>query len=168
MPEGMETKLIAIDGCGGSGKSTLAARLADEISGAYLLHTDDFASWDVPLEWWPRLVEQVIEPLTRNQPARYQRYDWGTRKLADWHDVPVGGVVIIEGVSALRREFRRAISYGIFVQTPRALRLDRGLERDGQDAVAQWQEWMAQEDAYLSDHKPEEHADLLIDGTKPY
>jgi hypothetical protein len=54
-PEGMTTRVVAIDGHGGAGKSTLAKRLAKELGGAQIVETDDFASWDNPLNWWPRL-----------------------------------------------------------------------------------------------------------------
>jgi uridine kinase len=47
-PKGMTTRLIAIDGPGGAGKSTLAERLAKQLSGAQIVRTDDFASWDNP------------------------------------------------------------------------------------------------------------------------
>ena len=154
-PHAMTTKILGIDGCGGSGKSTLAEKLAAALPNTQVIHTDDFASWDNPLNWWPRLIEQVLAPFMKNRAGRYQRFDWEKNELAEWHDVPLGGIVLLEGVSALRREFRDAYSHGIFVNAPRALRLERGLARDGDDALALWQEWMAAEDAYLSDHKPQ-------------
>lgn len=163
-PGSITTKIVGIDGCGGSGKSTLAANLAAQLPDAQIIHTDDFASWDNPLNWWPRLLEQVLTPLMQNRAGRYQRYDWGAGELAEWHDVPAGGIVLIEGVSALRREFRGAYALGIFVNTPRALRLERGLARDGTDALAQWQDWMAAEDAYIADHKPQEFARYVVNG----
>lgn len=59
--------------------------------------TDDFASWDQPLNWWPRLQEQVIAPLLQ------QRYDWQRRELAEWLVVPAAPVVLIEGVGSSGR-----------------------------------------------------------------
>ena len=50
LPRTGATKLVGIDGHGGSGKSTLAELLADHL-GAEIIHTDDFASWEEPLEW---------------------------------------------------------------------------------------------------------------------
>lgn len=131
-PAGMTTRIIAIDGGGGSGKSTLAKRLSVQLDNAYIVHTDDFASLENPLNWLPRLIEQVLELLSRNRLARYQRYDWGTKRLAEWLTFEPGGVVILEGVSSLRREFRPYLTFGIWVETPQELRLKRGLDRDGQ------------------------------------
>src|SRR5581483_4355313 len=86
-PDGMTTKIIAIDGPGGAGKSTLAEQLSQKLGNAPILHTDDFASWDNPLNWWPRLLGQVLKPLSHNEIARYQRYDWSTNRLAEWHEI---------------------------------------------------------------------------------
>ena len=161
----MTTKVIAIDGPGGSGKSTLAERLSSGLGQVPIVHTDDFASWETPLEWWPRLLTQALEPLGVNKAARYQRYDWGTGSLAEWHEVPPTTFVILEGVSASREAFRPFLSYSIWVETPREERLRRGLERDGVEALDQWQGWMAAEDDYIRREHPIEKADVIIDGT---
>ncbi len=50
----------------------------------------------------PRLLAQVLQPLRAEQPAHYQRFDWSAQALAEWHTLPPGGVVIIEGTTALR------------------------------------------------------------------
>ena len=156
--------VIAVDGLGGAGKSTLAAALAVEL-GATVIHTDDFASWDVPLEWWPRVLAQVLEPLTAGRAARFRRYDWDRRELAEWHEVAPGGVVILEGVSSSRRAFRPFLAFSIWVETPRDVRLARGLERDGSNALALWEGWMTAEDQWVAREHPRESADYLVDGT---
>ena len=71
-PDGVGTRIIAIDGLGGAGKSTLAAWLAEELRATAVIHTDDFASWDNPIDWWPVLIEQVLEPLAAGTAARFQ------------------------------------------------------------------------------------------------
>lgn len=164
----MTTRVIAVDGPGGSGKSTLAKHLSAALGHAPIVHTDDFASWDTPLEWWPRLLAQVLEPLSVNEPARYQRYDWEARSLAEWRDVSPTTLVILEGVSASREAFRPYLAYTIWVETPRAERLRRGLARDGADAIDLWHTWMAGEDAYIMREQPMEKADAVISGTDVY
>ncbi|MCU1524261.1 MAG: hypothetical protein JWO18_1155 [Microbacteriaceae bacterium] len=164
-PDGMTTTIIAIDGFGGAGKSTLAAAIAERVT-ADIVHTDDFSSWDVPLDWWPRLRDQVLIPLSRNQGARYQRYDWGTRALAEWIELAPGGLVLIEGVSSSRVAFRPFLSRSIWVDAPRETRLSRGLERDGVGAREQWRRWMADEDAWASEESPADHADCTVSGTE--
>ena len=160
----MRCRVIAIDGPGGAGKSTLAARVAVALD-AQVVCTDDFASWEEPLEWWPRLIEQVLEPLSKNHPGRYQRCDWDTRQLAEWHEVPVAPFLVLEGVSSSRAVFTPYLTFRVWVETPRQERLRRGLERDGQDAIDLWRDWMAREDAYVAAERPRERADLVVSGT---
>ncbi|MFE9576278.1 uridine kinase [Nocardia sp. NPDC006044] len=127
--------------------------------------TDSFASWDNTLNWWPRLETEVLEPLGRDTHARYRRYDWDLRALAEWHEIVPGGVVILEGVSSSRAAVRSRLSLAIWVDTSRALRLTRGLERDGAAALPLWEQWMADEDTHFTADNTRAHADLIIDGT---
>jgi uridine kinase len=162
-PAHMACRVIAIDGPGGAGKSTLAKHVATEL-GAQVVCTDDFASWQHPLEWWPRLIEQVLVPLSRNQPGRYQRFDWETRTFAEWHDVPVAAFLVLEGVSSSRAVFASYLAFRVWVSTPRPERLRRGLERDGRDAQGRWREWMAREDEYVAAERPQERAEMVVSG----
>jgi uridine kinase len=163
-PNGIVTKIIAIDGPGGAGKSVFAARLAEELGDAALLHTDDFASWDNPLDWWPRLISEALEPLSRNEPARFKRTDWENEGREHWREVEPAEFVILEGVSASREAFQPFLTYSIWIETPRDLRLWRGLERDGQEARSQWEQWMAQEDEYVRREQPQARADVVVHG----
>ncbi|WP_405165633.1 (d)CMP kinase [Nocardia sp. NBC_01499] len=158
------TRLVAVDGPGGAGKSTLAGQLAREFD-ASVVPTDSFASWDNTLDWWSRLESQVLEPLGRDVPARYQRYDWDRRALAEWHVVEPGGVVVLEGVSSSRAAVRARLSLAIWVDTPRPLRLARGLERDGSAALPLWEQWMADEDNHFVADNTRAHADIIVSGT---
>jgi len=88
--------------------------------------------------------------------------------LADWQDLPPTTYVILEGVSSSRDAFRSFLSYTIWVETPRAERLRRGLERDGVEARDQWDAWMAEEDAYIEREHPAEKTDRVLKGTDAY
>jgi uridine kinase len=159
------TRLVAVDGPGGAGKSDLARRLAAALGSAPVVRTDDFASWDDPTGWWPRLEAEVLEPLARGEPARFRPYDWVARRLGRRYRVvrPVP-VVVLEGVTAARRAVSDRLTFAVWVETPRARRLQRGLERDGEGMRAQWSAWMAEEDRFYADDPVPERADLVVDG----
>ena len=107
----------------------------------------------------------MIEPLGRGDHGRYRRYDWSTDTLAEWSTVDRAPIVIIEGVSAGRREWVEHLSFVIWIETPSALRLQRGIERDGPSAMDQWESWMAAEDAHFARDPVRERADVIVDGS---
>ena len=155
-------RLVAVDGRGAAGKSTFAAQLAGALGGVPVVHTDDFAAPDQAV-WWPRLEEQVLRPLGAGRPGRYQRYDWGRRELAEWHDVP-GGTVVLEGVSSSRLAVAARLTLAVWLQAPTELRLRRGIRRDGPESAPLWQRYEAAEDAFFGADHPEPRADLVVDG----
>ena len=71
----------------------------------------------------------------------------------------------MEGVSSSRSEFRPYLSFAIYIETDRDLRLKRGLERDGEAALPLWQQWMAEEDEYVLRDQPQKYADLVLSGS---
>lgn len=160
------TRLVAVDGSAGAGKSTFAASLA-VLCDARVVHTDDFADGNNELPRWPRLEQQVLEPIAHGRPGRYQRYDWDQHALAEWHDVAPGGVLVLEGVSAARAAVRDRLSLAVWIDTPRAIRLARGLARDGAHTLPLWEQWMAAEDAHFTADNTRAHVDLVVDGQDP-
>jgi uridine kinase len=168
-------KFIAVDGHGGSGKSSLANLLAHMFS-AQIIHTDDFASWDNPLNWWPLVVERVFQPIAEGAATlSYPRSKWWENHHPEpVIDQPVTYIMILEGVSSLRKEFRPYLSLGIFVDTPEDVCLERGIARDtgtgkSREELTQiWQKWLQDEHDYLTRDQPQDYADIVIDGTKPF
>ena len=162
-PAGVQTQIVAVDGAGGAGKSSFARWLAQRLGEAPVIHTDDFASWDNPIDWWPRLLPLVLQPLAAGKPARYHPTAWGEheRQLIE---IEPGGTVILEGVTSSRKAFQPFLAYSIWIETPRDERLKRGLARDGTDARAQWEQWMEAEDRYIEDEHPDRRADMILRG----
>jgi uridine kinase len=162
-PAGASTRIVAVDGPGGAGKSTLANHIARELA-APVVRTDDFASWDNPLDWWPHVLEMVLIPLVNGRPASYTPTTWGgpPRQVVV---VEPGEFVLLEGVSASRAAFRPYLAYSIWVETPKELRLRRGLERDGESALGSWERWMDEEDAWVARELPADHADVILSGS---
>ncbi len=166
LPDGCPIRLVAIDGHGGAGKSTIARQLA-EVLGAEIVHTDDFASWDNTLDWWPRLIADVLEPIRHGaQTLSYERGRWSATHLPEpVVGQPVTDVMILEGVSSARREFRPYLTYAVWVDTSKELCLQRGLERDGEERAPDWAKWFADEDAYIARDDPAGFADTIVDGS---
>jgi uridine kinase len=163
-PRGVETRIIAIDGPGGAGKSTLAAWLASELA-ADVIHTDEFASWGNPVDWWPELLDRALKPLARGAAAQYQPTAWAGEQRAPVIIEPAG-TVLLEGVTASRNAFRPYLAYSVWVDTDRAVRMQRGIDRDGEGARRQWERWMEAEDRYIESERPAEHADVVVPGDK--
>ena len=168
------SRLLGIDGHGGSGKSTLAEIVAAHL-GAEVIHTDDFASWDNPKDWRPRLIDEVLLPLA--QGARELNYErsqwWPDHKPSPVVDQQVAPIMVLEGVGALRKEFRPFLTAGGFVKATREVCMRRGIQRDSEmgtpeDVRALWERYFADEESYMHRDRPEEYADVAVDGTQPF
>lgn len=176
-PKTGTVKLVAIDGRGGSGKSTFARLLADKLQ-ASIVQTDDFAGWDNTLDWWPLFIEKVFDPICEGaKTLSYERSKW----WENHHPEPVKNqrvtpIMILEGVSSLRKEFRPYISVGIFIDTPKEVCLQRGLDRDEgnntgkstADLTKIWEEWQRDENEYFARDDPMSFANFVITGTQPF
>jgi uridine kinase len=174
-PSVNNTTFIAVDGRGGSGKTTLAKWLSEALR-ASVIRTDDFASWNNPFDWWPLVIDLVFEPIKNGAKVlNYPRSRWwDTHHPVPVVAQPVTAIMILEGVSSSRREFRQYLSLNIFVDTPIELCLERGIARDTTDTgktVAEldqmWKWWLEKESEYMERDQPKEHADIVIDGTMP-
>jgi len=162
-------RLVCIDGPAGSGKTTTAERVRADLvgrgAGVAVVHLDDLYDGWHGLEGtlWPRVSAQVLEPLRHGRAGRFQRYDWVAGRFAEWVDVPVEDVLLLEGCGAARRDADAVASLRVWVEAPDALRLERGLARDGEAARAHWKAWMADERAHFAREGTRERADLWLD-----
>ena len=161
-------RLVCVDGPAGSGKSTLAAALAARLEGAAVVHMDDlYEGWSGLGGVWGRVEEQVLAPLAAGRPARYRRYDWVAGRFAEWVDVPVPRVLVLEGCGAAPRAVDGRAVLRVFVEAPADVRLERGLARDGADMRDHWLAWMAEEAAEHAREDTRARADVVVDGTVP-
>lgn len=159
-------RVVCVDGPAGSGKTTAAAAIATAAGPtSSVLHLDDlYAGWSgLEGSLWPRLSAQVLEPLRRGLPGRFQRYDWPSGAFAEWVDVPVPDLLVLEGCGSARRAADPLAVVRVWVEAPADLRLERGLARDGVDARAQWLTWMSDEAAHFAREGTRERADIRLD-----
>jgi uridine kinase len=150
-------RLLAIDGPSGAGKSTLAAAVIAELRARQisvaLVRTDEFATWENPVSWWPRLAEGVLDPLREGRPGHYRRMDWttGSPRLGALVTVEVPDVLVLEGVSSGRSSVRPLLSYLCWVDGPdQAVRLERAVARDGESSRRPLREWQAFERGWFA------------------
>ncbi len=177
-----QSVLIGIDGCGGSGKSYFSAQLGEELATfvpVQIVHMDDFykpSCQRLPQREcdaligsdfdWQRLRREVLQPLCRGENCAYQRYDWPSDSLAEWHTVPASGVTIVEGIYSIRHELASFYNLTCWLYCSRDQRLERGVERDGEAKRELWEKyWMPAEDRYVELEEPHRRAKILVDGS---
>ena len=176
------TILVGVDGLGGAGKTVFSAAMAGSLRSAGLpavvVHFDDFflPSADRSIGTpdtkpiggdfdWGRLRDDVLLPLRGNQIARYRRYDWAQDALAETHEIPPGGIVIVEGVYCTRRELADLYDVRVWVECPRDICLARGISRDGEGARSRWElDWRPSEERYVREHVPTQAAHFVVRG----
>jgi uridine kinase len=152
----------------------LAELLARQLS-AEVLHTNDFASWDNPKNWWPELIERVLEPIAAGATTlSYPRSKW----WPDHHPKPVVSqpvteVMLLEGSARFGRSF-----VGIWHSASLWLHPGRfvSLEVNARDAqmgtpkeIANiWEQYYEDEENYIQRDDPERYADVVFEGTRPF
>ncbi|RVU25444.1 hypothetical protein EOT10_14470 [Streptomyces antnestii] len=155
-------RLVGVDGHAGSGKSTFAARLAEALGHAPVLHLDDLASHDALFDWTARLREQVIDPFTRGESARYAPYDWNVRRFGAPRALEPAPVVLMEGVGAGRRALRPFLARLLWMDTPREVSWERGRRRDGPAQSDFWDGWVRAEHEHFAHDPSRPFADTLV------
>jgi len=164
------TRMISIDGPAGSGKSTLADRFAAraEARGLHsqILHMDDlYDGWDGAVRGFALLRDHVLKRIADGREGRYRRYDWYQRAYAELHLVPATlDLLIVEGVTSADRETDPWQSLRVWIETSNEVRLDRGIERDGEALRDRWLDWMRWERDHFAAEDTRARAHVIVDG----
>jgi uridine kinase len=86
------------------------------------------------------------------------RDEWaGTR------EVPPCRFLVVEGCGSSVQPAGAYAAVSVFVDADVALRMRRGIERDGEDYRPQWQRWADQERALFTADATRQRADLVLD-----
>jgi uridine kinase len=172
-------RLVCIDGPAGSGKTTLAGRLVEGFDklnqrgtlnqrGSGLVHMDDlYAGWS----GLPRVDEQLdslLGPLGEGRAGSYRRYDWVAGRFAETVTVEPVPLLVIEGVASGASRFDRLRTALVWVEADVDLRMQRGIDRDGEAFAPHWEQWATDEAVLFANERTRERADLVVDGTAPY
>jgi uridine kinase len=158
-------RLVSIDGPAGSGKTTLADQVAAMAAGAVVIHMDDlYEGWD-GLPGVGRQLAGLLRPLADRLPGSYRRYDWHAQAFAETVTVEPTDLLVLEGVGSGCRMHDDLIGVLVWVDAPHALRMRRGIERDGESFAPRWEAWAEAEEALFARHRTRQRADLVVDGS---
>jgi hypothetical protein len=155
-------RLIAVDGHAGSGKSTFADRLAAALGDAPVLRLDDLATHEELFAWTGRLREQVLDPLSRGESARYAPYDWTARRFGPPRTLEPAPVVLVEGVGSGRAAVRPFLAALLWIEGDSAVSWARGRLRDGPALAGFWDGWTVAERRHFTEDPSYPFADAVI------
>ncbi|WP_344920378.1 hypothetical protein [Streptosporangium oxazolinicum] len=159
------TRVLAVEGRSGSGKSTLATAVAEELAAPVVRMDDLYPGWDGLLGGVDALVGWILRPLSRERPARWRRYDWADGGYAEWHEVPVTGILVLDGTGSGALAAAPYLSGLLWLEADDEVRKARALERDGDLYAPHWDRWAAQEERFHARDGVPARADLTITTT---
>ncbi len=166
-------RVVAISGRGGSGKSTLVARLARAAPHSAVVCTDDVAWHHSFFDWSDLLIDGVLRPARQGRAVHYRPPTWDQRGRTGAIEVPAATRwLFIEGTGAARRELDGLLDAIVWVQSDYdeaerggiARDVEQGVNGDLEQATAFWHQWQGEEVAFMDDHRPWEHADIVVAG----
>ena len=167
--------IIAIDGRSGAGKTTLAIELAARLREHHkvsLFHLEDiYPGWNGLAAGVERYVSTVLAPLHRGDPAEWVSWDWNAHYDGATRTTQPAEIVLVEGVGAAAEAARPFLAAVVWADSPEQDRRSRALARDGESYEPYWDEWAAQELAWLAGDDVPARADVrvlnLADGAAP-
>jgi uridine kinase len=160
------TRLVCVDGPAGSGKTTFAGRLAAALGpDTGLVHLEDlYGGWTLTGAI-ARLGAGVLRPLADGRSGAFHRYDWPAGRFSpELVPVPPAPVLLVEGCGSSPRTLDRWTTLRIWIEAPPALRMARGLARDGADLEPHWRRWQHTETTEFTREDTRSRADLRVDG----
>lgn len=155
--DGIAAGIVAVDGPSGAGKSTLAAALVECLAAAgrdaLLVGTDEFATWDDPVAWWPEFVAGVLQPFQAGAALRYHPRVWdgddavsGPMVVRPWRPI-----LVVEGVSAARRAMAPHLAHALWLDGgPPEQRLAAAVAREGEHARERLCAWQRFEQGWFA------------------
>lgn len=165
-PRCADTVVVAIDGRSGAGKTTLAAGVVEALR-AEVVHMDHlYPGWDGLDDAVGLLTEQVLAPISEGRPAAYRLWSWVRDEWDGTREVRPSRFLIVEGCGSSVLPAGAYAAVRVFVDADRAVRMRRGIARDGEAYRPHWERWAAQEDALFARDGTVGRADLVLDTSR--
>ncbi|WP_237980110.1 kinase [Bacillus thuringiensis] len=174
--------ILGIDGLSRSGKTTFVANLKENMKQEgipfHIFHIDNhivernkryhtgyeewyeyyYLQWDV--EWIRQKFFQKLQTETKLKlPFYYDETDLCEMKKVQ---IPIVGVIVIEGVFLQRKEWRDFFHYMVYLDCPRETRFLRESEETQKNLSKFENRYWKAEDYYLESETPQKRANLLI------
>ncbi|PEJ97610.1 uridine kinase [Bacillus wiedmannii] len=174
--------ILGIDGLSRSGKTTFVANLKENMKQEsipfQIFHIDDhivernkryhtgyekwyeyyYLQWDI--EWLRQKFFQKLQNETKIKlPFYNDEIDSCEMKNVQ---IPIVGVIVIEGVFLQRKEWRDFFHYMVYLDCPRETRFLRESEETQKNLSKFENRYWKAEDYYLETELPKDQADLII------
>lgn len=174
-PKNGKFYVLAIDGRGGAGKSNLGKYLQTILKDFLIINGDDyFEPVEGQIVWGEfnneRFIHDVIEPIKHGNEFVYRPYNWdhGPHFLQQPRTIKRG--ICIERCYSF--EFAADWDLKIWVETPKDICRERGMARETmpkERVRLAWETvWQPLETTYIDKTHPQQLADIVIYGTKPF
>ncbi|WP_439022330.1 kinase [Bacillus thuringiensis] len=174
--------ILGIDGLSRSGKTTFVTNLKENMKQEsipfHIFHIDDltvernkryhtgyeewheyyYLQWDI--EWLRQKFFQKLQHETKlNLPFYHDETDLCEMKKVQ---IPVVGVIVIEGVFLQRKEWRDFFHFMVYLDCPRETRFLRESKKTQKNLSKFENRYWKAEDYYLETELPKDRADLII------
>ncbi|KOS27852.1 uridine kinase [Bacillus anthracis] len=174
--------ILGIDGLSRSGKTTFATNLKENMKQEsipfHIFHIDNYIvernkrydtgfeewyeyyylQWDI--EWLRQKFFRKLQNETKlNLPFYHDETDLCEIKKVQ---IPIVGVIVIEGVFLQRKEWRDFFHYMVYLDCPRETRFLRESEETQKNLSKFENRYWKAEDYYLEMESPKDRADLVI------
>ncbi|MBP3972680.1 hypothetical protein KAF80_27595 [Bacillus sp. WL1] len=174
--------ILGIDGLSRSGKTTFVTNLKENMKQEsvpfHIFHMDDhivernkrydtgfeewyeyyYLQWDI--EWLRQKFFQKLQNETKLKlPFYYDDTDTCEMKKVQ---IPIVGVIIIEGVFLQRKEWREFFHYMVYLDCPRETRFLRESKETQKNLLKFENRYWKAEDYYLETELPKDRVDLII------
>ncbi|MEJ9111695.1 kinase [Bacillus paramobilis] len=178
--------ILGIDGLSRSGKTTFVENLKENMKQEgipfHIFHIDDhivernkryhtgyeewyeyyYLQWDIA--YLQKKFFQKLQTETKlTLPFYYDGIDSNEMKKVQ---IPIVGVIVIEGVFLQRKEWRDFFHYMVYLDCPRETRFLRESEETQKNLSKFENRYWKAEDYYLETELPKDRADLVIESLK--
>ncbi|MED0932037.1 kinase [Bacillus mobilis] len=175
--------ILGIDGLSRSGKTTFVANLKENMKQEgipfHIFHIDDhivernkryhtgyeewyeyyYLQWDIA-NLQKRFFQKLQIETKLTLPFYYDETDSSEMKKVQ---IPIVGVIVIEGVFLQRKEWRDFFHYMVYLDCPRETRFLRESEETQKNLSKFENRYWKAEDYYLETELPKERANLVIE-----